>query len=167
MLDLSLASKAGSFSVILEITAVTTNTRPQRVFYLVQTCGLVDVNQPLPWFSRVGQEEILSCFSSTQRNRSAFNPFLQYFATVSDTTSCQDYEEYEFVECLSEETQIIDLFTVAHICQHNKQFLKHKIFLEHNKLFSKCYTVLLKHNTTFMKQSSPDYVMQNLLLYKT
>ena len=27
----------------------------------------------------------------------------------ADTSSCQDYEEYEFVECLSEETQIIDL----------------------------------------------------------
>ena len=32
------------------ITAVTTNTRPQRVFSSVQTCVLVDVNQPLPWF---------------------------------------------------------------------------------------------------------------------
>ena len=37
-------------------------------------------------------------------------PFLQYFATGSDTASCQDYEEYEFVECMSEETRIIDLF---------------------------------------------------------
>ena len=34
----------------------------------------------------------------------AFKPFLQYFATGSDTASCQDYEEYEFVECLLEET---------------------------------------------------------------
>ena len=32
------------------VTAVTTNTRPQRVFSSVQTCVLVDVNQPLPWF---------------------------------------------------------------------------------------------------------------------
>ena len=40
---------------------------------------------------------------------SAFKPFLQYFATGSGTASCQDYEEYEFVGCLSEETQIIDL----------------------------------------------------------
>ena len=39
----------------------------------------------------------------------AFKPFLQYFAIGSDTASCQDYEEYEFVDCLSEETQIIDL----------------------------------------------------------
>ena len=35
---------------ILLITAVTTNTHPQRVFSSVQTCILVDVNQPLPWF---------------------------------------------------------------------------------------------------------------------
>ena len=41
----------------------------------------------------------------------AFKPFLQYFAAGSDTTSCQDYEKYEFVECLSEETQSIDIFT--------------------------------------------------------
>ena len=40
-----------------------------------------------------------------------FKPFLQYFATGSDTASCQDYEEYQLVECLSKETQIIDLFT--------------------------------------------------------
>ena len=33
-----------------DITAVTTNTCPQRVFSSVQTCVLVDVNQPLPWF---------------------------------------------------------------------------------------------------------------------
>ena len=40
------------FLIILAslFTAVTTNTRPQRVFSSVQTCVLVDVNQPLPWF---------------------------------------------------------------------------------------------------------------------
>jgi len=31
-------------------TAVTTNTRTQRVFSSFQTCVLVGVNQPLPWF---------------------------------------------------------------------------------------------------------------------
>ena len=47
----------------LSFTAVTTNTRPQRVFSSVQTCGLVDANnQPLQWFLRVGQEKILSPF---------------------------------------------------------------------------------------------------------
>ena len=39
---------------------------------------------------------------------SAFQPFLQHFAAGSDTASCQDYEEKEFVE---EETPIIDIFT--------------------------------------------------------
>ena len=28
----------------------------------IQTCSLVDVNQPLPWFSRLGQEKILPLF---------------------------------------------------------------------------------------------------------
>ena len=91
-----------------------TNTQPQRVFSSVQTCGLlVDVNQPLPWFSRVVQEKN----SSTRRNMSAFKLFLQYFATGSDIASCQDYEEYEFVECLSKETQIIALFTRCKLSQ--------------------------------------------------
>ena len=48
----------------------------------------------------------------------AFKPFLQYFATGSDIASCQDYEEHEFVECLSEETQIIDLFTDCKLQPH-------------------------------------------------
>ena len=40
------------FLIILAslFTVVTTNTRPQRVFSPVQTCVLVDVNQPLQWF---------------------------------------------------------------------------------------------------------------------
>ena len=64
----------------LLFTAVTTNTRPQEVFSSVQTCD----------------------FSSTRRKMSAFKPCLKYyFATGSDTASCQDYEEYEFVECVS------------------------------------------------------------------
>ena len=37
--------------------AVTTNTRRHSFF-----CGLVDVNQMFPWFSRVFQEKILSPF---------------------------------------------------------------------------------------------------------
>ena len=96
------------------LTAVTTNTRPQRVFSSVQTCVLVDVNQPLPWFFTrwpVGLEKILSPFLEHSEYMSAFKPFLQYFVVGSDTASCQDYEEKEFVECFSEETQIIDIFT--------------------------------------------------------
>ena len=49
---------------------------------------------------------------------SAFQPFLQYFAAGSDTASCQDYEEKEFVECFSEETQIIDIFTHCKLQPH-------------------------------------------------
>ena len=39
--------------------------------------------------------------------------FLQYFATGSDTTSCQDYKEYEFVECLLQEIQIVNLISTV------------------------------------------------------
>ena len=39
------------------LTAVTTNTRPQRVFSSVQTCVLLDVNQPLPWFFTLWRRE--------------------------------------------------------------------------------------------------------------
>ena len=42
---------------------------------------------------------------------SAFQPFLQHFAAGSDTASCQDYEEKEFVECFWEETQIRAVFS--------------------------------------------------------
>ena len=49
---------------------------------------------------------------------SAFKPFLQYFTRGSDTASCQDYEEYEVAEFLSEETQIIDLFTHCKLQLH-------------------------------------------------
>ena len=45
------------------LTAVITNMHPQRVSCSVQTCGLVDGNQPLPWFSRIGQEKSLSLYS--------------------------------------------------------------------------------------------------------
>ena len=36
--------------------------RPERCLSSIQTCGSVDINQPLPWFSRVGYEKILSPF---------------------------------------------------------------------------------------------------------
>ena len=51
---------------------------------------------------------------------SAFQPFLHYFAAESDTVSCQDYEEKEFAECFSEETQItyIDIFTHCKLQPH-------------------------------------------------
>ena len=34
----------------------------QGFFFSAQTCGLVDVNETLPWFSRIGQEKILFLF---------------------------------------------------------------------------------------------------------
>ena len=43
---------------------------------------------------------------------------LKHFAKGSDTASCQDYEEYEFVECMLEETQIIDLFKHCKLQPH-------------------------------------------------
>ena len=49
---------------------------------------------------------------------SAFKPFLQYFDTGSHTASCEDYEEYEFVESLSEETQFINIFTPCKLQPH-------------------------------------------------
>ena len=49
---------------------------------------------------------------------SAFKSFLQNFATGSDTASCQDYQEYEFVERLSKKTQIFDLFKHCKLQPH-------------------------------------------------
>ena len=60
--------------------------------------------------STVGQEKNFFPLSRAFRTKIlAFKQFLQYFATGSDTSSCQDYEECD--ECLSEETQIMDFFT--------------------------------------------------------
>jgi len=47
----------------------------------------------------------------------AFHP-----AAGSDTTSCQDYEEKEFVECFLEETQIIDILTHCKLQPHKQAF---------------------------------------------
>ena len=47
-------------------------------------------------FHALAKRRFFPCFSSTRKNMSAFEPFWQYFATGSDTASCQDYEEYEF-----------------------------------------------------------------------
>lgn len=61
-------------------------------------------------FHALEKKRFFPCFSSTRRKMSAFKRFLRYFATGSDTISSQDYEGYEFVKSLSEETQIMDLF---------------------------------------------------------
>ena len=85
--------------------------RPQRVFSSVQTCVLLEVNQPLPWFFTRLPREILSLFLEHSEEYVGVSAVSLYFAAGSDTSSCQDYEEKEFVECFSEETQIIDIFT--------------------------------------------------------
>ena len=79
------------------------NTSPPRGFSSIQTYGSVNVNQPLT------KRRFFHPFSSSQMKIMAFKQFLQYFATGSDTSSCQDYKEYD--ECLSDKTQIIDVFT--------------------------------------------------------
>lgn len=45
--------------------------------------------------------------------------------------------------------------TVAHICKHNKQFLKHNtIFLKHKSIFVIHNTKLLKHKSVFVKHNT-------------
>ena len=47
------------------------------------------------------------------------------------------------------------IFTVAHICKHNKQFLKHNtIFLKHKSIFVKHKPKLSKHNTKLSKHNT-------------
>ena len=90
------------------MTAVTTNKRPQRFFSSGSNLRFGGRQSTVTMgFHALAQGRLSPRFSSTRKNKS----FLQCFATGSGTASYQDYEEYEFVECLSEETQIIDLFT--------------------------------------------------------
>ena len=98
-------------NVIIILTAVTTNTCLQRVFFRFK---------PVVWWTSINRyhgfyvltwRRLFPGFSSTRRRKMwAFKLFLHYFATGSDTASCQDYEGYEFVDYLSGETQI-DLVT--------------------------------------------------------
>ena len=92
--------------------AVTTNTRPQRFFSSGSNLRFGGRQSTVTMvFHALAQSRFFPRFSSTCKNMPAFKPSLQYFATGFGTASCQHYEEYEFVECLSEETQIIDLHT--------------------------------------------------------
>ena len=95
-------------------------TRALKGFFLqVQTCVLVDVNQPLPWFfTRWSRADSFPVSRALGRTCLRLSPFCNIFATESGTASRPDYEEYEFVECLSEETQIIDLFTHSKLQPH-------------------------------------------------
>ena len=84
-------------------------------------CGLVDVNQPVSMvFTRWPREDSFPVSRAPGGSFRRLSRFLQYFAKGSDTALCQDNEEYEFVECLSEENQIIDLFTHTKLQPHIK-----------------------------------------------
>ena len=54
--------------------------------------------------STVGQEKNFSPFLEHSKKILAFKQFLQYFATGSDTSSCQDYEEWDECCCQRELT---------------------------------------------------------------
>ena len=96
------------------LTAVITNMRLQRVFFFGSNLWFGGRQSTVTMvFTHWPRKESFPVFLSTERKMLAFKPFLQYFATGSDTTSCQDYKEYEFVECLSEETQIVDLISTV------------------------------------------------------
>ena len=87
----------------LLFTAITTNTRPQGVFSSVFKSAFwwTSINR-YHGFHTLAKRRFFPRFSSTRRKMSVFKPCLQYyFATGSDTASCEDYEEYEFVECVS------------------------------------------------------------------
>ena len=105
-------------SVISVFTAVTTNTRPQRVFLLFKPAFWWTSINRYHGFSLVGLEKILSPFLEHSEEYVGVSAVLQYFAARSDTASCQDYKEKEFVECFSEETQIIDIFTHCKLQPH-------------------------------------------------
>ena len=64
-------------------------------------------------FTHWPRKESFPVFLSTERKILVLKLFLQYFATGSDTTSCQDYKEYEFVECLLQEIQIVNLISTV------------------------------------------------------
>ena len=109
-----------SFKVLTcYFTAVTTNTHPQRdVFFSSNLCFGGHQSTVTMVFHALAQRRFFLRFSSIRKNMSAFQLVLQYFATGSDTASCQDYKEYEFVDFFSDETQIIDIFTHCKLQPH-------------------------------------------------
>ena len=85
------------------MTAVTTNTRPLKFFSSGSNLRFGGRPSTVTMsFHALAQSRLSPRFSSTRKNKS----FLQYFATGSGTALCQDYEEYEFVECLSEKLKL-------------------------------------------------------------
>ena len=64
----------------------------------------------------------LACWNviyKAKRKLSLISRYEQLEEHASDTPSCQDYKEYEFVECLKEETQIIDLLALCKSQPHS------------------------------------------------
>ena len=114
-------------------TAVTINARPQRFF----SFGFFGRQSTVTMvFTRCPRENSFSVSRALGGTFRPFQPFLQYFATRSDAGSCQDYEEYEFVECLSEKTQIIDLFT-------HYRLQPHKLFSLHARNSKSPFQIIL------------------------
>ena len=74
-------------------------TRAPRGFSSTQTYGSVDVN-----IDRLPREEFFPLSPAFRTKILAFKQFLQYFATGSDTSSCQDYEECDECCCRRELT---------------------------------------------------------------
>ena len=78
-----------SFEFICLFTALTTNTRSQRSFFIrfKPSVWWTSINR-YHGFNALAKRRFFPRFSSTRRNMPAFKPFLQYFATGSDTASC-------------------------------------------------------------------------------
>ena len=75
----------------------------------------MDVNQPLPWvFTRWSRADSLPVSRALGRTSRFCNTLLQDLAPLHIKTT----RSTEFVECLSEETQIIDLFTNCNLQLH-------------------------------------------------
>ena len=99
------------------ITAVITNTRPQRVFSSVQTCVLVDVNQPLPWFFMLGLEKIPSPFLEHSEEYVGVSAVVALFCyRIWHRFMSRLREEYEFVECFQRK---LKLSTYLHTVGYN------------------------------------------------
>ena len=99
------------------ITAVITNTRPQRVFSSVQTCVLVDVNQPLPWFFTLGLERIPSPFLEHSEEYVGVSAIVALFCyRIWHRFMSRLREEYEFVECFQRK---LKLSTYLHTVGYN------------------------------------------------
>ena len=93
------------------VTAVTTNTRPRRVFSSVQTCVLVDVNQPLPWFfTGWPREDSFSVSRALGRICRRFSRFCNILPQDLTPLHVKITRGVRICLVFSEETQIIDIF---------------------------------------------------------